>query len=86
MIAAGYRAAKSGNVDAPSQIEVVPLLENAVRAQRRSYLLLFGAVCCVRLIACANIANPLLAFWCVPFLAALAPEGVPRLGAQPSPA
>ena len=43
MIAAGDRAAKSGNVDATSQIEVVPLLEDAVGARRRSYLLLFGA-------------------------------------------
>jgi predicted permease len=61
VVAQGYRSAHPANVDAPSQIEVVPLLEDAVGAQRRSYLLLFGAVGCVLVIACANIANLLLA-------------------------
>jgi len=59
--AASYRAANPANVDAPSQIEVVPLLDDAVGQQRQSYLLLFGAVGCVLLIACANIANLMLA-------------------------
>src|SRR5262245_46220916 len=61
VIAAGYRQSHPANVDAPSEIEVVPLLEDAVGGQRQSYLLLFGAVACVLLIACANIANLLLA-------------------------
>ena len=61
VIAAGYRTAHPANVDAPSQIETVPLLEDFVGGQRQSYLMLFSAVGCVLLIACANIANLLLA-------------------------
>ena len=61
VIANGYREAHPNNVDAPTQIDVVPLLEDAVGQQRRSYLMLFGAVGCVLLIACANIGNLLLA-------------------------
>ena len=34
VIDGGYRAAHPNNVDAPSQIEVVPLLEDAVGQQR----------------------------------------------------
>ena len=44
VIAAGYRTAHPGNVDAPSTIELVPLLDDAVGAQRQSYLLLFAVV------------------------------------------
>ena len=61
VIAAGYRAAHPANADAPSTIELVPVLDDAVGEQRQSYLMLFGAVGCVLLIACANIANLLLA-------------------------
>jgi predicted permease len=61
IIAANYRADYPANRDAPSQIDVVPLLDDAVGQQRQSYLLLFAGVGCVLLIACANIANLVLA-------------------------
>ena len=61
VIARAYRQSQSSNVDAPSEIEIHPILEDAVGEQRQSYLMLFGAVACVLLIACANIANLLLA-------------------------
>ena len=43
------------------RIELIPLLEDTVAGARQSYLLLFGAVGCVLLVACTNISNLLLA-------------------------
>jgi predicted permease len=59
--AATYRQTYRANLDAPSEIEVVRILDDAVGDQQRGYLLLFAAVGCVLLIACANIANLQLA-------------------------
>jgi len=61
VIAAGYQQEHATNADAKSQITLGFLLDDLVGNQRQTYAILFAAVAAVLLIACANVANLVLA-------------------------
>jgi predicted permease len=61
VIASTYEQANPTHADAKSQITVGFLLDDLVGNQRATYAILFAAVAAVLLIACANVANLVLA-------------------------
>ncbi len=61
VIAANYAQANPTHADAKSQITVGALLDDLVGNQRQTFATLFAAVAAVLLIACANVANLVLA-------------------------
>ena len=61
VIQKSYAQTHASNVDSSSALTAELLLDNLVGNQRNTYATLFGAVAAVLLIACANVANLVLA-------------------------
>ncbi len=61
LLSARYGAAQPEKVDAKAGLNLISVHEDLVGAQRSMFFTLFAAVGCVLLVACANVANLLLA-------------------------
>ncbi len=61
VIQKSYAQTHAANIDSQSAVTAELLLDNLVGNQRGTYATLFGAVAAVLLIACANVANLVLA-------------------------